>query len=226
MLPFAALQARGLQAEGEMFSATAGVNTHKGAIFTLGLLVAAAGYQHAAVGSIDVASLGRVVRHRWGGALSGKPNSGVATHGARALHLHGIPGAREHAAAGFPVLFDVSLWALRQALGRGTDERRAGAHALMSTVAVLPDTNLVHRGGPEGLAWAQAAGEGFVAAGSVFVAGWEARLSRTADEFVARCLSPGGAADLLAAVWLVHRVGEVFSAMRERAQDATAAMAV
>jgi triphosphoribosyl-dephospho-CoA synthase len=78
----------------------------------------------------------------------------------------------------------------------------------MSTVAVLPDTNLVHRGGLEGLAWAQAAGERFVDNGSAFIADWERRLRCLAAEFVGRWLSPGGAADLLAAGWLLHRLGQ------------------
>jgi triphosphoribosyl-dephospho-CoA synthase len=207
---FPVLQARGIVAEREMFAATQGVNTHKGSIFTLGLLVAAAGWQLAQLGRVDVPSLGHVVRRRWSAALSRRPDAASKTNGARVLYLHGIPGAREHAAAGFPVLFDVTLPALRRALWLGVGRRRACLHALMSTVAVLPDTNLVHRGGPEGLAWAQAAGERFVDAGSVFVADWEGRLQCLASDFVARWLSPGGAADLLAAGWLLHRLGEWF----------------
>lgn len=219
---FASLQARGIVAEREMFSATGGVNTHKGAIFSLGLLVAAAAWQFARHGRVDVSSLGRAVRQRWGSALARSSRAASLTNGARVLRLHGIPGAREHAAAGFPVLFDVTLPALRRALVLGADRRAAGVHALMSTVAVLPDTNLVHRGGLEGLEWAQAAGERFVGAGSVFVSGWERRLERLAREFVARWLSPGGAADLLAAAWLLHRLGEVVPVVREVATPAFA----
>jgi triphosphoribosyl-dephospho-CoA synthase len=198
-----------------MFAATRGVNTHKGAIFSLGLLVAAASWQQATLGGLAVTSLGSVVRHRWAQALSSRPDSAAITSGARALYLHGIPGAREHAAAGFPVLFDVTIPALRRALEVGADRRRAGVHALMSTVAVLPDTNLVHRGGPEGLAWTQGAGERFVAEGSVFVGDWDTRLRCLAREFVARWLSPGGAADLLAAAWLLHRLGESSPVVRD-----------
>ena len=222
---FEILQARGIVAESEMLSATGGVNTHKGAIFSLGLLVAAAGWQYAWRGGVDIRALGSVVRKRWATALATKSHSAASTNGSRALHLHGIPGAREHAAAGFPVLFTVTLPALRGALARGADLRRAGVHALMSTVAVLPDTNLVHRGGPEGLAWAQAGGERFVEEGSVFVADWDSRLKYLEREFVARWLSPGGAADLLAAGWLLHRLGESFPAVPEGPVPAAVAAA-
>jgi triphosphoribosyl-dephospho-CoA synthase len=222
---FPTLQARGITAEGEMAAATGGVNTHKGAIFSIGLLVAAAGWQYARRGGVDVRALGRVVRERWASALARPPDAAASTNGSRALHLHGIPGAREHAASGFPVLFAVTLPALRRALARGADRRCAGVHALMSTVAVLPDTNLVHRGGPQGLAWAQAGSERFVEEGSVFVADWESRLSWLAREFVARWLSPGGAADLLAAGWLLHRLGETFPAVPEGPVPAAVAAA-
>jgi len=204
---FGALQARGQLAERAMFAATGGVNTHKGAIFNLGLLAAAAGWQRAQDAAGDAQSLGRVVRQRWAPAFAAGAALAEPTHGAAVRVRHGIPGAREHAAAGLPVLFDVALPALQQALGRGASQRQACVHALMSIIALLPDTNLVHRGGPQGLAWAQVASERFVAAGSVFAAGWEARLDALAEEFVARWLSPGGAADLLAAAWFVHGLG-------------------
>ncbi|MBI2308095.1 MAG: triphosphoribosyl-dephospho-CoA synthase [Rhodocyclales bacterium] len=198
---FAPLQARGVLAERAMFAATAGVNTHKGAVFNLGLLAAAAGWRLAAGSG---AALGDIVRRRWAADFAVAP--ATPSNGQRALHDHGVPGAREHAAAGFPVLFDVTLPALRLALARGSDGRAAGVHALLSTMAVLPDTNLVHRGGPDGLAWSQRASEDFINGGSVFVAGWEGRLERLCEAFEQRWLSPGGAADLLAAAWFVHRL--------------------
>lgn len=63
-----ALQARGVLAETAMFAATGGINTHKGAIFTLGLLAAAAGRQRAR-GEHAPAELGNVVAEEWGNAL-------------------------------------------------------------------------------------------------------------------------------------------------------------
>lgn len=209
---FSALQRRGLAAERAMFAATGGINTHKGAIFSLGLLAAAAGQRLAAAEATDEAAstagdpgaLGRIVRRCWAPAFAAA--AAAPSHGVQALREHGMPGAREHAAAGFPVLFEVTLPALRQALLRVGDECAAGVHALLTTMAVLPDTNLVHRGGPDGLNWAQRASEDFINAGSVFVAGWESRLARLCDEFEGRWLSPGGAADLLAAAWFVQRL--------------------
>lgn len=204
---FAALQARGREAERAMFAATGGVNTHKGAIFTLGLIAAAAGRQLADTGRIAPEALGGEVARHWGAAIliagvAPGPDT-AATHGAVLRSRHGLPGAREQAAAGFPALFDTTLPQLGWALACGATPDAAGMHALMATMAELPDTNLAHRGGLEGLRWAQRKAAAFLAAGSVFGAGWRAALDDCAAAFVARWLSPGGSADLLAAAWLL-----------------------
>jgi triphosphoribosyl-dephospho-CoA synthase len=76
-------------------------------------------------------------------------------------------------------------------------------HALFATMAVLDDTNLVHRGGMEGLRFAQSLVEQFLATGSVFQADWLAQARAVHTEFVRRNLSPGGSADVLAsACWM------------------------
>ena len=202
-----ALQACGLDAEYAMFRATGGVNTHKGAVFTLGLLSAAVGRQQAR-GRIDVSALGEVVAQTWGEAIlrSGREAAMARadTHGLRLRIDHGLPGAREQAAAGFPVLFEVTLPALRKAGSiRGRWGSRSALHALFATMAVLPDTNLAYRGGLEGLVWAQAQAAGFLAAGGLSAADAAARIAHMGEAFVARWLSPGGSADLLAAAyWL------------------------
>jgi len=71
-------------------------------------------------------------------------------------------------------------------------------HACFALIAALEDTNLLHRGGREGLAFAQRTAREFLDAGGVGQPDWRARSLAIHREFVARRLSPGGAADLLA----------------------------
>lgn len=199
-----ALQTRGVLAEAAMYAATGGINTHRGAIFTLGLLAAAAGRQFAR-GSIEPDRLGDIVADTWGDALLSAAASAPAdSHGLRVRRALGLPGAREQAASGFPVLFEATLPALRLARARLGNDPRALLHALITTVAVLPDTNLAHRGGRGGLAWAQLAAADFLARGSVFSAGHARRLDVLCAAFERRHLSPGGSADLLAAALFVE----------------------
>ncbi len=65
-------------------------------------------------------------------------------------------------------------------------------------MAELDDTNLLHRGGPEGLDFAQSSARAFLDAGGVGAAGWRERALALHATFVEARLSPGGAADLLA----------------------------
>jgi triphosphoribosyl-dephospho-CoA synthase len=208
---FAALQARGRVAEQAMFAATGGVNTHKGAVFTLGLLAAAAGRRAVEPdGALEglAGGLGHSIAAEWGAAIlvaGAAPGADTrATHGAQLRRRYRLTGAREQAVSGFPVLFATTLPALDDALAREADDAAAGLHALVATIAVLDDTNLAHRGGLAGLRWAQREARFFVTAGSVFAPGSAAALEALGAAFAARWLSPGGSADLLAAAWFVR----------------------
>jgi triphosphoribosyl-dephospho-CoA synthase len=198
---FETLRELGLRAERTMMCATGGVNTHRGAIFALGLLLAAAG------GDADAGegSLGERVRARWGDALL-RHRTVPGSHGAGARRRHGAGGALREAAAGFPSVYRVGLPGLRAAARRSGDPRRAAVHAFFCLLAVVEDTNLLHRGGPAGLAWARARARAFLDEGGAFAADWERRAIDVHRAFVARRLSPGGCADLLAATLLVDEL--------------------
>lgn len=207
---FRDFQILGLAAEKAMFTATHGVNTHKGAIFLMGLLAGAAGGQYAEQACFKPMALGRRVAQHWGVSilLAGmQPGSGPnaqATHGRQVKDAFGLPGAREQAAQGFPVLFWTTVPQLRWALLEGLDAEAAQLHALVCTISQLPDTNLAHRGGLKGLHWAQARVEQFLAQGGVFSPGWRTHAQRMCAEFEAQWLSPGGSADLLSAALFIQ----------------------
>ena len=200
---FAPLEALGIAAETHMLRATGGVNTHRGAIFTLGLLCAAAG---AAGRACDAATLRGTLMARWGRALADRATRASDSHGARAARRHGLRSASEEAALGLPTLFDHVLPALRAARRAGADECGARLHALFTAMAEVDDTNLVHRGGLQGLRDAKSLARRFLADGGGLGADAVARAARVHAQFVERRLSPGGAADLLAAACWVDRV--------------------
>lgn len=192
-----ALRRIGLRAEGAMLAATGGVNTHRGAIFGLGLLCAAAGLR--AAGHADAGrSLGETVSRRWGRDLLAGPRPSDS-HGEAARRRHGAGGARQEAAQGFPGVYGIGLPALRQGSRLAPhDAQAARVQACFALIAALEDTNLLHRGGAAGLRFAQHSAQAFLAAGGVGRPGWRLAAERTHHAFVARRLSPGGAADLLA----------------------------
>ena len=197
------LRAIGVAAERAMLAATAGVNTHRGAIFGLGLLCAAAGFR----GALGLRKpLGDVVSQRWGDDILSGPIS-LRSHGAVAARRYGAGGARAEAADGFPSVYDIALPALRAARIRAPDDEEAmRIQTCMTLIANVADTNLLHRGGPEGLRFAQASASAFLAAGGVGSAEWRRRAVDIHHAFVARNLSPGGSADLLAMALFVDRL--------------------
>ncbi len=209
---FAPLEALGVAAEDRMLRATGGVNTHRGAIFTLGLLCAAAAAAYAAGVACDAHHLRATLRARWGGELAARARRASDSHGARAARAHGLRSAAEEAAQGLPTLFEHVLPALRAARRAGADDRGARLHALFTAMAEVDDTNLVHRGGLQGLRDAQGLARDFLAQGGGLGSDAPARAARVHALFVARRLSPGGAADLLAAACWLDRVERMHGA--------------
>jgi triphosphoribosyl-dephospho-CoA synthase len=193
------LRAIGLQAEAAMNRATAGVNTHRGAIFGLGLLCAAAA-------RAPLEPLGAAVARFWGHAIINGPTS-AQSHGADALRRHGAGGARAEAAAGFPTLHRVGLPTLAAARSTAPgDPEAARVQTLFALIAHTEDTNLLHRGGRAGAEWAKAAAAAFIAEGGIARPGWRDEAEAIHRAFIARNLSPGGCADLLAMTLFVDAV--------------------
>lgn len=205
--PFGVLRRLGIEAEIDMLRATHGINTHRGAIFNLGLLAAAAGFraQHGAGTGTDTVALGAIVQACWGDDLA-RHRRDAASHGSRASAMHGVGGAKAEALGGFPSLYEVALPAYRSVLAAGLSANQARVQAFFALLARLDDTNLLHRGGGAGLAFAQTEARAFLAAGGVHVPAWRTRAVALHRAFCARRLSPGGSADLLAACLLVHRI--------------------
>ena len=205
--PFHELKRLGIEAEARMLRATGGINTHRGAIFCLGLLAAAIGRCRAQGVALESGAIQAMLLARWGAALGAHTiDAGTSSNGARALLRYAASGAREEGARGFPSVFEVGVPALRRTLAAGGGMRRARIDTLFALMAHISDTNVVHRGGPAGAAHVRRQARAFVARGGTAAPHWEARALACHHDFVAARLSPGGAADLLGAVCLLHAV--------------------
>jgi triphosphoribosyl-dephospho-CoA synthase len=200
---FATLRQLGLRAEARMLRATRGVNTHRGAVFNLGLLAAAAGARRRACAGAPMPTLGETVKRTWGDAIA-RHRRDAMSHGSLVSARHGAGGAQAEAAAGFPSVYRIGLPAYRAVLSHGGSVNQARIQAFFELLARLDDTNLLHRGGPDGLAYARGLADVFLGEGGVFQARWRERTADVHRAFCARRLSPGGSADLLAACLFVH----------------------
>ncbi|KQP11925.1 triphosphoribosyl-dephospho-CoA synthase [Pseudorhodoferax sp. Leaf267] len=204
--PFAALERCGMDAEARMLAATGGINTHRGAVFMLGLLCASAGALAQAGQPLQPDAARTMLRQRWGDALTARAQRVPVLPGGLVARRLGLRGASHEAAAGFPALFDTAMPALAAARARGLAPRLARLDTLFHVMAVLDDSNLALRGGLAGLRHAQSAARGFLAAGGAAQPDALQVAAAIGRDFVARRLSPGGAADTVAAACWLQRV--------------------
>jgi triphosphoribosyl-dephospho-CoA synthase len=205
--PFARLQQLGVQAEARMLVATGGINTHRGAIFALGMLCAAIGSCRGQHIGLSPAAIRAALLIRWGDALAHHtlPGDATSSHGLQVASRHAVGGAREEGALGFPSVFEVALPRLEATLAQGRGDHDARIDALFALMAQLSDTNVYHRGGAAGAQLVRQRSAAFLAAGGTANAGWQADALDCHHLFVHHRLSPGGAADLLAAACLVRQ---------------------
>ncbi len=205
------LREEGIRAERMMFSATGGINTHKGLIFSLGILCASAG-MIASEGiplSPEVcasrgAAIVRGITGRDFASLKGTADGRPLTAGERFYLSDGVTGIRGEAERGFPSVTGTGLPALRSSLAKGLSLNDAMVDGLLALMTVVEDTNILSRGGREG--------ERIVRENAVYALELGGMGSKEGKEAVremnglfTRCnLSPGGSADLLAVTVFLH----------------------
>ena len=196
------LRPMGMEAEKAMLRATGGVNTHKGAIFSIGLLCAAAGRLSPECWSPNalcaaIAAMAAGVTQE----LAGITANSAGTAGERIYAAHGISGVRGQAEAGFPAVLETGLPVLQRGLAQGLSLNDAGCAALLHLLSVTDDTNLIHRSDRQTQLQVKQTVASLLAEDPYPNKAVTQQLDR---EFIRKNLSPGGSADLLAATYFLH----------------------
>jgi len=198
------LQRIGITAEERMLDATRGRNTHRGAIYCLGLLAAAAGKQMTDHNLLSL-PLGNIVAESWGDEIL-LPDALLQTsRGLTMCHRYKINGVRGEAKKGFPSIFNAGMPAFQAAL-LSNDRETARVQAFFALLEVCEDTTLLSRGGYLGWRFARTQARRFLRRGGVANSGWRIFAEGIHRGFVAHNLTAGGAADLLAATLFVHEL--------------------
>lgn len=192
----------GREAEGAMLCATLGSNTHRGAIWVLGLMVgAAAMHKESDPAAPSIATTaGEIAKFEDRAA----PRS--VSHGDLVAGRFGVDGARGEARRGFPRVIDIGLPMLRARRREGAAEAVARIDALLSIMSVLADTCLLYRGGEVALVTAQEGASAVLRAGGSGTRRGRELLHRLDAQLVRQNASPGGSADLLAATLLLDAI--------------------
>lgn len=199
---FTKIRSIGMEAEQAMFAATHGVNTHKGAIFTIGLLCAAAG-RLSPENWLPETILNEAAKMAAGvveNDFTGVTAENAKTVGERLYASHGITGIRGQAEKGFPAIKEVGLPILQEGLSKGLSLNDAGAAALLHLLSVTQDTSLINRSDVATLASVQKQ-IGKLLEETSFPT--PEQISELDNQFIEKNLSPGGTADLLAATYFL-----------------------
>lgn len=200
-----ALAALGRSGEAAMLRATGGSNAHRGAIWSLGLLLAGS----AVTGGSDARAIAHAAAVLARFEDRACPRLACASNGTRVRRRYGVPGARGEALAGFPHVLEVGLPQLQLARALGAGETEARLDALLAIMASLDDTCLLHRGGRAALRAAQGGAARVLALGGCASAAGRMALNALHLSLMRLNASPGGSADLLAAVLLMDKLRTV-----------------
>ena len=181
----------GVAAEELMLKATRGVNTHRGAIYAMGIYLCALGKTFFSGG--DVFEIASEFAHM----QNDLSLQDTRSHGAIVLKKYSIGGARHEAMQGFPTA-RIGAEALRDS---GDD-----AHiAFLTILTQIQDTNLLYRGGEAALEYVKTTAAEIL---QVPLTKRRDALRAMDRECIERNISPGGAADMLALAFLIRETAK------------------
>ena len=200
---FSRLRLPGKLAEQAMRQATGGVNTHKGAIFSLGILCAAAGrlQQEQRTPEATCSEAAAMAKGITAKDFMDITPENALTAGQKLYAKYGITGVRGQAEAGFPAVLEAGIPTLKAGLQKGLSLNDAGCAALLHLMAAATDTNLIHRSDPD----TQKAVTEQISHLLQETPFPRREVLATLDAaFIRQNLSPGGTADLLAITYFLH----------------------
>ena len=182
------LQELGIEAEKAMLEATGGVNTHRGAIFALGLALNACGMEVPVSKDVMQNNLGKIAQE----ILRNSQNDSHlhSTHGEAAVKQYGVKGARAMAADGYQALWHDWLPYYRS-FGPWPQEESVRQLTLLKIMSTLDDTCVIHRVGLE-------KAQEVKREAAAVMADVIGHLKEMCDRYAREGISPGGAADMLA----------------------------
>lgn len=198
-LMFAELREFGKVAEQEMFTATKGVNTHKGAVFSLGILVMAVADSWRRLGQVSLTDIQKVVQQMLVDLVKDDmgrlPAKDKQTAGEKQYREYGLTGIRGEAQAGYPTVFNYGLPTM--ATSKGNWNTRI-IQTFLALARHTEDSTLIKRAGdPAILKWKDEQINRCLAAGGITTPAGRAVLNDLEQEFSKRHLSLGGTADLV-----------------------------
>ena len=213
-----ALRPIGIKAEKEMFKATKGVNTHKGLIFSLGIISAAAAslYVESPFLSIDSIKISDRIKEIAKGISQNELESikteKALTNGEKIYLKYGIKGIRGQVEEGFPNVKELSLHLLKDMLkNKLIPLNDILVHVLIYLISITEDSNIISRHGIEALDYVKEKASYVLKAGGMLTKSGKKLIFEMDKDFISKNISPGGSADLLAVTIMFYLLEDALS---------------
>ncbi|MDW7668543.1 MAG: triphosphoribosyl-dephospho-CoA synthase CitG [Bacillota bacterium] len=201
---FNLLRTRGIKADKDMLRATGNINTHKGAVFSLGLLASAAALTYFQNNSFDSEDIlieaGEICRHSFLKDFN-MINPGRITNGEEIYLKYGIKGIRGEAVSGFPTIRNEALPFINSLEKENINFNDKCVMTLLKIMSVADDTNIISRGSIESLDYIKKKSKDIL---SMPLDSQIKLIFEFDKDLIDKNLSPGGSADLLAATLMIY----------------------
>lgn len=199
----------GIEAKDTMLKATNGINTHKGAIFSLGLFLLCGSYLNMfnfKSKKEKLCTLNNLISYNAKIYFNNLNFKSYESHGTNVRAKFNTGTIIDEAVNGYPSVFSIGLDVLDRSLKKGFSLNRSLLQTLYSIIPNISDSNLLKRGG--------LIGEEFMKETSFKIV--ESMFNLSNEDFykvainfkkrsVEQNLSPGGAADLLACTYFIYK---------------------
>lgn len=199
----------GRAAESAMYARTGGVNTHKGAIFSFGVLLGAAGWISAHGKPLMADAVLNAVRIVCAGLCHtdyGGQFDTPQTKGQAAYLTYGLTGVRGEAEAGFPLVWDYALPLYRVRRTEHVPLNDALVDVLLVLMAHNMDTNVLGRHDLAMLQRVQEEADQIAKLGGMRTERGRAALQAFDAQLIDAWVSPGGSADLAAVTHFLYEI--------------------
>ncbi|PJI06868.1 MULTISPECIES: triphosphoribosyl-dephospho-CoA synthase [Clostridium] len=191
----------GLKGEETMFKETGGINTHKGAIWALGLLVCGAAMASEYSDTKNITTLASKIA-----CYNHISENMKVSNGFCACENYGVTGARGEAKDAFPHVINFALPSLYASRKQNASEHNSRLNALMALIATVDDTCILHRGGMNALIITKKGAKEVIDNGGTSTRNGFNSLIKLDKTLMKMNVSPGGSADLLASTLFLDSI--------------------
>jgi len=192
----------GIEMEKSMFEATKGVNTHKGIIFSLGIIAAVAvklnAEEYYPLNSDIISEKIKIMTQGLSNELNNSQSKKKLTKGEEIYFNYGFKGIRGEVESGFKTVFLAAMPELRKYTKSDISQNNLFINILLKIMTICEDSNIISRHNPKTLIEVQDLARIFIESGGMCQEKGMEDIKKMDRYFIKRNISPGGSADLLA----------------------------